>query len=268
MTEIYCTATMHYARGALEVEPVEVSIRNGRTVDHLAWETQGFELLAHTPSVSEWDNAPHIETDHYPEMEDLARELSGCDHALIAGHIHRNPSAAARHLDFAPIQYVHSDFTHTYGDLVRQRYLNSEPATEQALTRAGLTPDAVSEARRIMILQFWRNIGPQAADLPLAFCDAQTVPDEDLISFHVPEYGGEAIPFDTFGVRNPEHREHAWYTFPAMTEQEVVAFRTYDSELADQGGSFWTPHSAFADPIVSEPQPRASIELRATCLFF
>ena len=53
-----------------------------------------------------------------------------------------------------------------------------------------------------------------------------------------------------------------------MQRDEVVAFRTYDTELVPKGETFFTPHSAFRDPEVElGSPPRFSIELRVMCLY-
>jgi hypothetical protein len=53
-----------------------------------------------------------------------------------------------------------------------------------------------------------------------------------------------------------------------MGPDDVVAFRTYDTDLVANGETYFTPHSAFRDPDVALGEPaRSSIELRATCLF-
>ena len=53
-----------------------------------------------------------------------------------------------------------------------------------------------------------------------------------------------------------------------MTVDEVVLFRAYDSDRAQQGLPFWTPHTAFADPTAGDDAPaRQSVELRAICMF-
>ncbi len=268
MSEVYCQAVMNYAVSEMQVNPVTVDVLDGRAEADLTWQTAGFELIQHPSAVTDWDSDQALEQTYYPEMEQVAKAMTGCDHAMIGGHIHRNPTAAAQHMDYAPIQYVHSDFTESYGDLVRDRYLNAEPQAQQTLARAGIDIEDVTRARRILILQFWRNIGAEEMDLPLAFCDARSVPREDLAVYHVPEYGGEAVPFDTFGVTAPERADaHRWYVFPAMNRDDAVAFRTYDSEMAEHGGHFWTPHSAFPDPCHPGARARHSIEVRATCLF-
>ena len=62
--------------------------------------------------------------------------------------------------------------------------------------------------------------------------------------------------------------KHGWYVYPEMTIDEVVAFRTYDTERVDAGETHFTPHSAFRDPEVEPGDPgRFSIELRVMCLF-
>jgi hypothetical protein len=106
-------------------------------------------------------------------------------------------------------------------------------------------------------------------DYPLAFCDARTVSPDEARSFHVTDYAGTGASFDALGVVEPDPPgRHHWYAFPELTSAEVVAFRTYDTDLVEAGKTFFTPHSAFRDPDVEVGNPaRSSIELRATCLF-
>ena len=264
----YCFTPVNYM-GGMETIPVEVSIMNGRGAS-LSWEVNGFELIEHVSRVTDWDNEAQVAERYYPEMSELAKRLSGADYALISGHISRNPDAAGVHEDYAPIQFVHSDFTDSYGRLVTERYLSGDADAAKALATAGLTAEDVARAKRMLILQFWRNTGPALADLPLAFCDAQTVPRSDMRAIHVPNYAGGDFAFDTYGVTPaPSGQAHAWYVFPEMHDTEVVAFRTFDSEMAAKGERFWTPHSAFLDPNAGpDAPPRRSIEVRATCLFY
>ena len=70
------------------------------------------------------------------------------------------------------------------------------------------------------------NVGAPQPDLPIAFCDACTVPVTDLESIHVPSYAGGDFAFDTLAVAPPQQADsHAWYTFPELSASEVVAFR-------------------------------------------
>jgi hypothetical protein len=260
-----CRASLNYVGGG----PADLPIRDGRRADLPGWEACGFELVPHASTVRSWDDDDELERVHYGEMAALARSMTGCDHALVSGHIKRNPDEAARHRDLAPITLVHSDFADSYGELIRNRYRVAAPETERALQSAGLAADEAASARRVVILQFWRNLGPAKMDLPLAFCDARTVPRSSILAFPVKNYAGGGFDFEALGVKAPSRPDdHAWYGFDRMQPDEVVAFRTYDSDRVIDGQPYWTPHSAYRDPEVALGRPsRSSIELRATCLF-
>jgi len=265
----YCSATLNYIGGAQTVS-IEVPINNARMKADLSWQKHGFQLLRHDSAVTDWDNRAGVTSVHYDEIATLAKSLTGCDAALVAGHISRNPEQVGVHEDYAPIQFVHSDFTDNYGQLVKERYLSADEESARALESEGLQAADVVRAKRMIILQLWRNVGAPEMDLPLAFCDAQTVPRSDIHAIHVPNYAGGDFAFDAFGVTPaPSSSPHSWYVFPSMRSNEVVAFRTYDSDMVASGEAYWTPHSAFQDPTVDANAPRRrSIELRATCLFF
>ena len=119
-----------------------------------------------------------------------------------------------------------------------------------------------------MTLQLGRNVGPALMDYPLAFCDARTVHRAQLIPLRVETYGGVETQFDAFGLVKTMGADHnRWYVFPEMQPDEVVVFRSFDSECVASGQPFWTPHSAFRDPH-SQGVARSSIEMRAICLFW
>lgn len=254
-----------------ETTPVPVVMHDGRAAELPGWDVCGFELVPHHSTVTDWDDEAGIARVHYAEMEALARRLTGCDFALVSGHIRRNPEEAARHPDLGPIRFVHSDFAASYGDLIRKRYQQpeQEPLALDALERAGVTANDVASARRLLILQFWRNTGPAKMDLPIAFCDARTVPAEDLRVLPVVDYAGGGFDFEALAVVAPDDPDrHRWYWFPEMRPDEVAAFRTFDSDRLAGDAPYWTPHSAFEDPDVPRGMPsRRSIELRATCFF-
>jgi hypothetical protein len=203
-------------------------------------------------------------------MEALAMAMTGCDVALVSNHIKRGPEQVRRHKDLGPISFVHSDFAAGYDDLVRRSFV--QPTTEgltRALVRNGVSADDVARASRLVILQFWRNVGPPRMDFPLGFCDARTVTPDDTRPFTVSDYAGSGVDFEALAVLLPRHRgQYRCYAFPDMRSDEVVAFRTYDTDLVDRRETWFTPHSAFRDPTVEIGRPaRSSIELRAVCLF-
>jgi len=269
----FCHTTMHYlsASGAdgPAPYPTEITVLDGRAAELGGWEECGFELVQHPSSVTDWSDDSQISGVHYEELEKLAREMTGADFALVATHIKRSPDAARKHEQLSPITFVHSDFAAGHENFVQRTYREPGENGRAALARNGATPEAVALAKRIVILQFWRNTGPAKMDFPIAFCDARTVDTADARAFHVTDYAGTGASFDALGVVEPaDPAAHKWYAFPELTEGEVVAFRTYDTDLVAQGKTYFTPHSAFRDPDVEVGSPaRSSIELRATCIF-
>ncbi|MGB0113347.1 MAG: CmcJ/NvfI family oxidoreductase, partial [Ilumatobacteraceae bacterium] len=169
-----------------------------------------------------------------------------------------------------PISFVHSDFAAGYDQLVRSSFVRPErEGAIRALERNGVTPEEVERASRLVILQFWRNVGPAKMDFPLGFCDARTVTPADTRPIPVSDYAGSGVDFNALAVLAPtEPDQYRWHAFPELRPDETVAFRTYDTDLVERGETWFTPHSAFRDPDVQVGQPaRSSIELRAICLF-
>ena len=247
---MFCEATLNYAAGG----PTTVTIRDGRRASRgelPGWEACGFELVRHEAAVTDWADEDQLLA-HHDEMAALAKAMTGADEAVVSSHIKRGPEQAAQHKDLAPISFVHSDFADSYREKVEQN-----------------TPQA-KRAKRLLILQFWRNLGPAKMDLPLAFCDARTVPRDEIQPIAVTNYAGGGSDFEALAIlaTGDARTRHRWYSFPELQRDEVVAFRTYDSDRVQDGRPYWTPHSAFRDPDVELGRPsRTSIELRASCLF-
>lgn len=270
---MFCSATMHYLKAidgeGVTDQPTEVVIGDARRADLPGWRECGFELVGHRSAVTDWRDDEQIASVHYQELERLAREMTGAEVALVASHIRRSPDDARRHDQLAPISFVHSDFASGHESFVARTYSQPGPSAVAALARNGADRDTVVGAARTVVLQFWRNLGEPRMDYPIAFCDARTVSPSEARAFHVTDYAGTGASFDALGVVAPEDASaHGWYTFPGLSVEEVVAFRTYDTDLVRAGRTYFTPHSAFRDPSVEVGRPaRTSIELRATCLW-
>lgn len=265
----YCTTTLNYANGDAS-QPVAVTIGDAReAIKTLQYESCGFTLLEHRSEVNDWQDAMHVADVHMAEIKQFALEHTGCDHALVYPPLVRSPRTAREIADYAPIEFVHSDYTDDYRAMIQDPDRPYGAFIAPALETAGVTQDEIVDADRVMMLQLWRNIGAERPDYPLALCDAATVPRSHLYPFVVPQYGGIRLEFEAFGVHPPaDPDEHHWYTFPSMQHDEVVAFRTYDSRCAEENRPFWTPHTAFRDPHAGPDAPqRESVEMRVLCLF-
>ena len=264
----WCRAAVSYASpsGALIGDEVDVEIRDGRTAALPGWETCGFEAVAHGSAVGDWTDDEEIATVHYGEAEALARQLTGCDAALVSDHVKRSAATERRTREQTPVRLVHSDFAANYEDVARHAYREVHGRGAATLARTGVTSAEIEGSPRIVMLQLWRNVGPPRMDLPVAFCDARTVTPAETRPFPYTGYVAGGRSFDALAVL--PSAAHEWYAFPELTADEVVAFRTYDTDLVRAGRTWFTPHSAFRDPAVDPGAPaRFSIELRILCLF-
>ena len=262
----YCRATLQYVT-ATSQEAREVEILDGRSLERLSWETNGFELIRHASRVEDWSAVADGPL-HYDEIGALARELTGCDAVLYYPALVRNEANARRSADLAPIQFVHSDYTEAYREMIEDADHPYRAILAPFMASGGVTGDDIRGARRILTLQFWRNTGPARMRHPLAFCDARSVRREELHPLLVAEYGGVPTQFHSFGVSGAAADAHRWVTFPEMAPDELAVFRAYDSDRVARGEPFWTPHSAFEDPVAGPEAPvRESVEMRAICLF-
>lgn len=264
---IYCEAVVNYA-GALGPEPIAVSIYDGRKTAYDP-ERTNFRLMSHVSRVKDWLDFDEVCAVHRPEVAELMREVTGCRVAVVYEPLIRSPQTAVEHSDYAPIESVHSDFSRNYRHMVSDPNHTYAGFLQPLLAANDLSYDDVINAQRIAVVQLWRNVGHRRPDRPLAVCDASTVSDSELMSVNVPTYGGQELDFEAcvFAKPNPVDA-HCWYTFPQMTEQEVLLFTTYDSALDDLGRAFFTPHTAFVDPHAGPQAPqRQSVEMRSLCLF-
>lgn len=264
---IYCEAPINHVDGGALV-PVLTTIGDGRA-EALSWAAHGFELRSMPSAVERWDDPAEIAATHQPEIVDIVTAEVGCTAVLFYPAIVRSPAAASRHGDLGPIEAAHSDYTEDYRSMLADPGHPYLDILAPSMEAAGITPGDLATADRILTLQFWRNIGPVRPDRPLALCDATTVTRNELTPFLVERYGGVPTNFHSFLLDPPtDGRARRWLTFPAMERHEVVMFRAFDSDRADRGQPFWTPHSAFCDPVAGPDAPaRQSVEIRAICLF-
>jgi hypothetical protein len=270
MATTWCRATLNYVGpgGLGDRLPVEVDVHDGRTAGLPGWRDCGFEVADHPSAVADWTDDDEIARVHYAEAEAIARTLTGADVALVSDHVRRAAGEAKGPRVQAPVPLVHSDFAPNYADVIRFAYQDVHGRGAATLARNGVTSADVEQAPRLVMLQLWRNVGPPKMDLPVAFCDNRTVTPDEARPFRYTGYVAGGRSFDAIAIAGEGAARHAWYAFPELRADEVVAFRTYDSELIATGATYFTPHFAFRDPEVAPGRPgRSSVELRVMCLF-
>lgn len=224
---------------------------------------EGFVLVEHVSAVPDFEaiqEDPAIDQLYIDEMTELLAAVTGADRVLmLTGAKKRYGEAEAEKLarltgHVTPARYPHRDVTDTSGPV-------------QAAGIVGTVPGLrLEDFSRWALLNVWRSIRRPPQDFPLAVCDARTVDPADAVTVvavtQVPSAAGD-FRFDTTGyLHNPAHR---WSYFRAMTPDEVLVFKTHDS---DPARARHVPHTSFTDPTCPPGVPtRASIEIRGLALF-
>ncbi len=228
----------------------EVTIHNGRLSEEpFTLDQHGFQFMNHTSAVKDFRDQEEVRTVYYPEMERLMMEVSGAtrihmfDHTLRAGDDQSDDAKWMRET----VKNAHNDYTNWSGpNRVRE-----------------LLPDEADELlkRRFAVIQVWRPVRSPIEAQPLAICDARTIDSNDLVKMerHRPDRVGETYQL----VHSPSQH---WVYFPLMRDDEVLVFKTYDSDMESR--SRFTAHASFEDPTSPPDAPgRVSIEVRAFAFF-
>jgi hypothetical protein len=260
-------------------------------------EIHGFELLSRPlvrPDLDFYDHQ-QVVREYYPECAGIVQEATGAARVFAFDHNIRSEAGKKSKRRIAggqqvqePAHDVHGDYTLTSGPQ-RLRDLAKPPGINDtlrsvldegaALLDPGMVERALGEAGRFAVINLWRNIAPEpVASHPLALCDGQTVNPEDLVVFEIHYH--DRIGENYFAKPAPQH---GWYYYPAMTRDEALLIKQWDSagELARSGGAradsstgggcapcSFSFHTAFKDASTPPDAPdRESIEVRCIVLY-
>ncbi len=212
---------------------------------------EGFELWDAPTTVADFTDEDATQNRYYAEAAELAKCITGADHAYIFDHQIRLREAGRPALTFGrngdgsrpgAAGRIHNDYTETSG----QNRFKILPLEERVRARA----------QRFAIVNLWRSIGGKVVDTPLAVCDARSISVKDLVvaDLYYRDRAGELYLVQ----ESPRHR---WAYFSEMDRNEVLVFKQYDSHV--NGVARFTPHSAFDLPDIPPDAPlRQSIEIR------
>ena len=205
-------------------------------------ETSGFALLR-APSVEHaFTDEAAITSAYYDECAAIVAHATGAARVIVFDHTLRGPD-----MPRDPVLRVHNDYTEKSAP---QRICDLLPGEADALI-----------GKRYAFINVWRPIAHPVVDVPLAFCDARSFTDDDLIMT-------DLVYEDRLGeIASVRYRpEHRWYFFSRMTPDEVALIKCFDSARDGRArGSF---HSAFVDPTAPAGGPaRQSIEIRTIAFF-
>jgi len=223
----------------------KVEVQDGRPrAAELSLDRQAFILTHHDTEVRDFYDEQEVRTRYHAEVEALIKRETGAAKVVVFDHTVRTADRAVERGLRTPVRSVHNDYTEKSGP---QR------------VRDLLPPDE-AEARlkkRFAEYNVWRNIAREPIEMtPLGFVDAQSIAPRDLAVCKLvyADRVGEIYQ----GVYNADHQ---WHYFPAMTRDEAILIKCYDSEK--DGRARFSLHSAFDDPTSpANAKPRQSIEVR------
>lgn len=234
-----------------EVDPQRVIVRNARLGGPeagLTLDRSGFELLQHPSALAraeDYADDDRVREVYYRESANLLRRSTGAEKVLVFDYTLRDSSAAPGRASLRePVRRVHDDQTFFSAPNRIRKHLSPEEADLRL-------------KQRFAIINLWRPIGGPVERDPLAFCDARSIAEGDLVPSDLvyPDWVGETYSFH----HNPAHR---WYHVPGQRPDEPVLLKIYDSRT--DGTARLTAHTSFEDPTSApDAPPRRSIELRA-----
>ena len=237
-------------RELFATEDRAVAIHNLRPLaGALSLDREGFVLRRAPTAVADLYDDDAVEGAYYAEIEALVKRELGASRVVIFDATRRSDAevgAANRDGTRGPAGRVHVDYTEASGPRRAADVLGE--AEVERLLAAGA---------RIVQVNVWRPIRGPVERSPLALADAASVRPQDLVATDqvFPNRVGEIYHL-------AYHPRQRWYYAPAMTPDEVVLIKGWDS-LAD-GRARFTPHSAFRLPQQRpDAPPRESIEVRA-----
>jgi hypothetical protein len=227
-------------------EPHQKSVANARNI-HTTLDNEGFVLARHESSIRNFYDKDEVEKIYYPEMKTLAKQVTGAKSFRVLGHITRNEADVSEGKGLGAHRLVHSDFT---------------PALTHRIREFGPNPELAKG--RLAIFNIWRRFDVGHTDAPLAVCDRRSISPEDLIPTDLHNYGGSnGFELEIYQALHSD--QHRWFYYPEMKINEVMIFKTLDSEMDP---FVPTLHSAFDHPNCPEDSPsRESIETRVLCFY-
>ena len=229
-----------------------VWIKDGRAmVSPPSIHVEGFELWDAPTTVTDFTDEDAIRTRYYAEAAELAKYVTGADHAHIFDHQVRQREAGRPALTLGrqgdgsrpgAAGRIHNDYSERSG----QKRFDNLPLDEKVR----------ATAQRFAIVNIWHSIGGKIVDTPLAVCDARSVSVMDLV---VTDLLYRNRSGEMYLVQ--ESSRHRWAYFSEMDRSEALVFKQYDSQV--NGVARFTPHAAFDLPDIPPDAPlRQSIEIR------
>jgi len=246
------------SRDIMPLDPRPMQIEDGRsqTQPH-SLGREGFELLPHQSAVADFRNPQELLGLYKREIQRLLLELTGADEVVFCA----NP--VCRYSQGPRLTVSGKVYNSRPGNFV---HIDINDATAMALTQKWQPKNRNQPVRRFAHYNLWRVFSPPPQDMPLAVCDSRSLAPSDVLEadamMDIP--GKKEYSYSSLLIRyNPRHR---WAYFPRMNRDELLVFKTHDSDPEQPSH---VPHAAFDDPTCPTGHaPRSSIEMRGIAYWY
>ncbi|NPC59405.1 CmcJ/NvfI family oxidoreductase, partial [Caenimonas soli] len=203
----------------------DVTVRNARPIaDELSLEKEGFVLVQHKLSCLNERDPDILRKKYMEEMVPFIKDyfkaswvqtvdLGGVTIRSLGGNSFSRPANETKlSVRAHGAGHAHIDYSPAGGPMIAAR--------DSQLQGIEIRPYS-----RLMIIQAWQAVSPPPQDFPLAFCDASSIEDADLLDTYYRSPHG--VTHKSWVLRhNPSHR---WYYVPDLTRDEFFLFKGYDS---------------------------------------
>jgi len=257
----------------------ELPVHDARLLEATSLHDNGFQLVRHRSSVTDWDDDDQLNSVYYDEICGVVQKVTGATHTFSSNHLRRQsepavggngPLARLMSLSRGPVNDVHNDFTESYGEgIIRTVESGGVPHTQtfgitDAILKAGVSAQQLREGR-MLVVNTWRAVTDEPVQrVPLAVADRNSIPRASLRSILIGKIPS-GQPRGGIDIYNASYdSQHQWYYYPGMTRDEVLMWKGYDSAEVPARPNL---HSAFDDPNTRDlATERKSIEVRVLCL--
>lgn len=241
------------SRDTVVLDPRPMTIADSRD-SGARLDRDGFELAAHRSQVADFADADEVARVHPGEIVALLHRVTGADSIVVSGpgvlRFAERSSLSGALDNSRPARFAHVD-------------VSDSTAAEFAMRSQ---PEDGRQPRRVAHYNVWRALSAPPQDVPLALCDARSVAVDDLIAADA-IFDRDGVDVWSFeGLVVAHSAAHRWHWFRDLNRDEVIIFKTNDSDPAQ---AHCVPHVAFDDPdCPADVPPRSSIEMRAIAYWF
>ncbi len=217
----------------------------------------GIEIVR-TPGVKLEPSPEPDWTGYLRSLGDVIRDVTGASKVVALGNgvVRRSERASGHRRDgtTVPGRLAHSDFSRAVAG--SRFWVEKTLPAEEARRRLN---------GRYAIYTVWRCLTEPPQDIPLAFCDLDTVDPDSVIGCdeitRTAEGGQTRFEFSVYR-RDARQR---WFYFPDLRTDDLLIFTGYDSDPTRPQG---VPHAAFTDPTCpAHAAPRESADARLIAFF-